>query len=40
MKRIHIFLLALAALIGFTASGCSSADTDEHGVVRSSEGWF
>lgn len=38
LRWVVLALFAIAALLG--ASGCSSSDTDEHGVVRSSDGWF
>ncbi len=39
IKRVILLFLAAMALL-FATSGCSSTDTDEHGVVRSSGGWF
>ncbi|WP_269538990.1 hypothetical protein [Cerasicoccus fimbriatus] len=38
IKRIILLLLTAAALL-VAGSGCSSTDTDEHGVVRDG-GWF
>jgi len=39
VKRIVILAL-LAATALFASTGCSSSDTDEHGVVRADGGWF